>query len=237
MHARPYSSSKTARLAAAFFFLLCVPLSLWDQFYVPRKIFVAQDPATTASNLLSNEFIFRTSIVSHLVGILIFVLMIILFSQIFSTVDNHLSRLMVILITATIPITFVLEVLNFSALMILKSDPRPAFDVAQQQEAAYLLLRIYRYGVNPGMGKLFFGLCFIPFGMLVFRSGMAPRIIGILLIIGGIGYVTDCCISILLQRPVYLLIRSYLIYTTVAYVLALLWFLFRGVREPAPNAG
>jgi hypothetical protein len=115
--------------------------------------------------------------------------------------------------------------------MILKSEARPTFDVAQQQEAAYFLLRLHRYGAGAGMGKLLFGLCFIPFGMLVFRSGFAPRIIGILLIIGGVGYVADCCTSILLQRTDYLMVRSFLIYTTLAYAAALLWFLIKGVRD------
>ena len=131
---------------------------------------------------------------------------------------------------AQITIVFILEILHYTALMILKSEPRPTFDVAQQQEAAYFLLRMYSYGGGIGIGKLFIGLCFIPFGMLVFRSGFAPRIIGVLLIIGGVGYVADCCISILLQRADYLMVRSFLKYTTLAYILALLWFLIKGVR-------
>lgn len=234
MEATPDANRRTARIAACLFFFICIPLSLWDQFYVPQKIFVPQDPVATANNLLANEFIFRTSIISHLSGIVIFVLMVLLFSCVFRPVDKHLSRLMVISALAQLPIIFILEVFNFTALLILKSEVRPTFDSAQQQEAAYFLLRVYQYGAGPGIGKLFFGLCFIPFGMLVHRSGFTPRIIGILLIIGGAGYVADCCLSILLQRADYLIIRSLLKYTTLAYILALLWFLFKGVRDPQP---
>ncbi|MCW5912456.1 MAG: DUF4386 domain-containing protein [Cyclobacteriaceae bacterium] len=225
------SNSRTARLAASLFFFVCVPLSLWETNYVHSKIFVPQDPVTTAANLLSNEFIFRASIVTHLAGFLIFVMMVLLFYRVFRPVDKHLSRLMLVSILAQVPVVFVFEVFNFTALMILKSEPRSTFDVAQQQEAAYFLMRMPRYGTGAGMGKLFLGLCFIPFGMLVFRSGFAPRIIGILLIIGGVGYVADCCISILLQRADYVMVRSFLMYTTVGYALALLWFLVKGVRE------
>ncbi len=227
--------SRTARLAASLFFFVCIPLALWDQFYVPQKIFVLNDPVATANNLLSNEFIFRTSIVSHLAGLLIFVFMILLFYRLFRPVDKHLSLLMIAPVLATIPIVFVFEVFNFTALMILKGETRSTFDVAQQQEAAYFLLRMHRYGVGAGMGKLLFGLCLIPFGMLVLRSGLTPRIIGILLIIGGVGYVADCCISILLQRADYLMVRSFLIYTALGYILALLWFLVKGVRDPRPS--
>jgi hypothetical protein len=226
-----YSNKTTARLAAALFFLVCFPLAMWDQSYVPKLIFVAQDPAATATNLLANEFIFRTSIATHLTGFLAFVTMVMLFARVFRPVNKTLSQLMVISILAAVPVVFVLELFNFSALMILKSEPRPAFDLVQQQETAYLLIRIFRYGAGPGMGKFFLGLMFIPFGLLALRSGITPRFIGILILIGGVGYLADCCISILLQRTDYLLIRTYLMSTTLAYIFALLWFLIKGVAE------
>jgi hypothetical protein len=235
MEATPHSNRRTARLAASLFFFLCIPMSLWGQFYVSSKIFVALDPIATANNILSNEFIFRTSILFQLVGPIIFAMMVLLFYRLFRPVDKHLSRLMLIPVLAPIPVVFVMEVFNFTALMILKNDARPTFDVSQQQEAAYFLLRMNRYGAGVGMGKLFYGLFLIPFGMLVLRSGFTPRIIGILLIIGGAGYVADCSISILLQRPDYLMVRSFVMYTTVAYILALLWFLIKGVRDPGPR--
>jgi len=227
-------ASKTARLAAALFFFVCVPLALWDQFYVANKIFVPHNPVATANNLHSNEFIFRSSIITHIIGFLIFVYMIVLFYRIFRPVDKHLSRLMLLSILAQIPVVFVFEVFNYAALMVVKSDARATFDMAQQQEVAYFLIRVLRYATGAGMGKFFLGLCFIPFGMLVFRSGFAPKIIGVLLIIGGVGYVADFIIVILLQRADYLLVRSYLIYTTLAYATALLWFLIKGVQSPGP---
>jgi len=223
--------SKTARIAASLFFFLCVPLALWDQTFVPGNIFVPQDPVATAHNLLSNELIFRTSIVSHLSGFLIFVFVIVLFYRIFKPVNKNLSRLMLFSVMAQVPVVFVFEVFNYIALMTLKGEARPTFDVAQQQEVAYFLMRMPRYATGAGMGKLFIGLSFIPFGLLVFRSGVVPKIIGILLIIGGVGYVTDCCIAVLLQRADYVMVRSYLMSTTLCYALALLWFLIKGVRE------
>jgi hypothetical protein len=222
-------SNRTARLAAALFFFVCVPLSIWESSYVHSKIFVAQDPATTASNLLSNEFIFRTSIVTHLLGTFIFTLMALLFYRLLRPVDKHLSRLMVVPILAQLPIVFIFEALNFTALMTIKAEVRPTFDVVQQQEVAYLLLRIHRYGF--GADKIIFGLYFIPFGMLIFRSGYTPRIIAILMMLGGAGYVVDSCVYILLQRVDYLTLQSLKLYASACYSLALLWILIKGVRD------
>lgn len=224
------SKSRTVRLAASLFFFLCVPMTIWETNYVHSKIFVAQNPIATANNLLSNEFIFRTAIVSHLIGTFIFTLMVLLFYRLLRPVDKHLSRLMVIPILAQIAIVFIFEALNFTALMTLKAEPRITFDVAQQQEVAYFLLRAHRYGF--GADKIIFGLFFIPFGLLVFRSGFAPRTIGILMIIGGVGYVADSCLYILLQRADYLSIQSLKLYSSATYSLGLLWFLIKGVRDP-----
>jgi hypothetical protein len=228
------SNNRTARVAASLFFFLCIPLSIWGQMYVGGKIFVAQDPVATASNLLSNEFIFRASIICHLADTMFFVAMALLFYRVFKQVDNALARLMIIPILAQIPCVLIMELLNFTALMILKSDARQGFDIAQQQEGAYFLMRMHRYGAGIGIGKLFFGLYLIPFGMLVLRSGFTPRIIGVLLIIGGISYVADCCMSILMQRADYLMVRSFVMYTSIGYILALLWFLVKGVQDRKP---
>ena len=230
------TASTTARIAAAQFFFLGMPLSLWGQSYILSNLFVPQDPVATANNLLSNEFLFRISIISHLTDTIFFVLMMLLFYGLLKPVNKFLSRLMLASALAQFPIVFVLEVLHFTALMILKTDTRLTFGPAQQQEAAYWLMRIHGYGAGVGMGKLFLGVCFIPFGMLVYRSGFAPRIIGILLIIGGVGYIADCFTAVLLQRNEYIMVRQFMRYTALCYIVSLLWFLVKGVREPRPIA-
>ena len=229
MEEAPESYSRTVRIATSLFFFVCVPLSLWET-NVQAKIFVIQDPVATANNLLSNELLFRTSIVSHIIGTSIFTLMVLLFYRLLRPVDKHLSRLMIVPILAQISIVFVLEAINFTALMTLKAEARTTFDLVQQQEATYFLLRIHRYVF--GADKIIFGLCFVPMGILVFRSGFAPRAIGILIIMGGVGYVADTCLYVLLQRADYLIVQSLKLYSSVCYALAFLWFLIKGTRNP-----
>ena len=223
------STNSTVRIATSLFFFICVPMSIWESNFVHSKIFVPQDPIGTANNLLSYEFIFRTSIVTHIIGTSVFVLLVWLFYRVVRPVDKGLSQLMVIPILAQIPIVFVFEALNYTALMTLKSEARVTFDVVQQQEVAYLLLRLHRYAFAAN--KIIFGLFLIPLGILVFRSGFAPRFIGILILIGGIGYVADTCLYILLQREAYLTVRSLKLYSSACYSLGFLWLLVKGVRN------
>jgi hypothetical protein len=222
-------NSKILRLAASLFFLLCLPMSIWSEMYVPSKIFVALDPVATANNLLSNESIFRTAMLGHVAGIFIFVFVMMLFHRVFSPVDKHLGRLMFIPLIVMISIVFVSEIFNYSALMTLKSEARPTFGVAQQQETAYFLMRIHRYGMSPT--KFILGLSFIPLGLMIMRSGFVPRIIGILVIISGVGYLIDSCTYVLLQRQDYLMIGPYMRYLFVGFMLALIWFIVKGVKS------
>jgi len=52
---------------------------------------------------------------------------------------------------------------------------------------AHALLRGHSYGY--GVSLLFFGFCTTLFGHLIFRSSYLPRMLGVLLLIGGWGYI------------------------------------------------
>ena len=47
------------------------------------------------------------------------------------------------------------------------------------------------YGNGLLVTTLFWGLWLLPFGYLVLRSGFLPKILGVFLILGGLGYVTS----------------------------------------------
>jgi len=225
------SNKNTARLAAGIFFLLCWPGANYGAGYSISKVFVAGDAVATANNLLANEFIVRTGIVSHLVSVLAFAFMSLLFYRIFRPVDKHLSRLMIIPPVIHVVNVFILEIIRFTALLTMKGDTLIAVELTQKHELVYFLFRLHRYG--QGMDQLFIGLWLFPLGMLLYKSDYAPRFIGILAMVGGVGYLTEGCLYILLQRADFLAIRQVLRFTyLIAFAPSMFWFLIKGVREP-----
>lgn len=226
MEARDPSNRRLARLSGALFLFVCVPLSYWGQSYVQGKVFVPQDPAATAANLLANDFLFRTGIVSHLFSVIAFGFMVLLLYRLFRPVDKHLSRLMVAPVLVQISVFLLLEVFHFTALMVVQGDTSTGMDEAQKQTTSYLLLRMHRFGV--GAAQLFWGLCFIPMGLLTYRSGFFPRFIGVMLVVSGIGYVGDGCAYLLLQRPDYLVAQPFIRVTFIGFMVAMLWVLVKG---------
>jgi hypothetical protein len=71
------------------------------------------------------------------------------------------------------------------------------------------------------------GVWLLPLGYLVFRSRFLPRVFGILLMIGGLCYVID--VIIFLMLPDISLGLSLLAF--ISELLFALWLLFRGVDE------
>lgn len=232
METKLETNPNLARVAAATFLFVCMPTSIWSQTYVLSKLFVAQDPAATAANILSNEFSFRMALVLNLAGSLVFAWMTFTMYRIFEPVNRTLGLMMALPIAAQVAVAFLLESINFTALTVLKSEPRPGFGVADQQEAAYLLLRLYRASLS--CDKIVLALSILPWGALVWRSGIVPRIFGVLLIISGIGYVLDTITGLLLDRSIVVVIRPYLRGAFVGYIATMLWLLIRGVGKWRP---
>jgi hypothetical protein len=54
-------------------------------------------------------------------------------------------------------------------------------------DLAFVALRVH--GLGYGVSLLFFGFCCILFGYLIRNSRYLPKILGTLLVIGGIGYI------------------------------------------------
>ena len=48
------------------------------------------------------------------------------------------------------------------------------------------------------MAQIFWGLWLLPFGYLVYRSGFLPKALGVVLMVGGVGYVTHFVATMLL---------------------------------------
>jgi hypothetical protein len=78
---------------------------------------------------------------------------------------------------------------------------------------------------------IFWGLWLIPFGQLVYKSGFIPIIFGVLLIAGGISYLIDFTIFILV--PEFHAQTNILVAVTsgIAELSMVLWLLIKGIKS------
>jgi hypothetical protein len=150
----------------------------------------------------------------------------------FAGVSRHLSRTLLALVIASVPIAFVIVFNEMHALLALKESYMAAFDQMQQYAQAMANLRMYDNGII--VIGFFWGLWLIPFGLLVYRSKFVPKLFGILLIIGGVSYLVDVTAFILLPplQPQTNILVS--VTSLIAEVAMVLWLLIGG-RDLAMN--
>ena len=226
MKDRIISLKKTARLAGLLYLLLALA-AIYAFFYVSSKIIVSGDAAGTARNMVAHESLFRSSLASDVVTNVLFVAVVLLLYRLLRQVNEYLAKLMVGLVIVAIPVSLLGVSLNLTVLAIFKNDPG-SFQSSQLQFADTLMkLRSY----SNQMITIFWGLWLLPLGMLIYRSVFIPRILGILLIINGFGYIITSLTFILF--PGYLATVSKFMFPTyfVGELPFIFWLLIIGVRD------
>ena len=197
--------------------------------YVPGKLIVSGNTAATANNILASERLFRLGIVSELICAAEFIFLLWVLYRLLSGVNKTHASLMVILGLVFVPIMFVNTLNEIAALTLLRgADFLSVFGQSQREALAMLFLDLHRYGFVVGW---IFGLWLFPFGVLVFKSGFLPRILGVLLIVAGFGYLADSLIPLLLPSYENMVGRLAGIPLTLGEPAMILWLLIMGAKD------
>jgi len=223
-----YSLKKTAKLAGLLY-LIWVLTGIYGIFYVSSQTIVQGDALTTARNILANEFLFRTGIINDLISNTIWVFLVLILYRLFKQVNENQAKLMVALVIVQIPVVFMMEALNITSLMMFKGEILKTFELSQRQDLAMLILKINDYGTLTL--EMFWGLWLLPFGLLVYKSGFIPRILGLFLILNGIAYVIHSFVSVLFPDYQTLVSQFAIPFWILGEISITLWLLIKGVKN------
>jgi len=226
------SIKKTARIAG-FFYLLLVAMAPISLMYIPGKLLVWGNATATANNILASQTLFRIGILSGLVSGVIFIFLVMTLYRLFKVVNQPQAALMVVLAVAQVPIGFLDELNQMAALILVRgADFLSVFDKPQRDALAMLFIHLHGQGII--ISEIFWGLWLFPFGLLVFRSGFLPRILGVWLIINGSAYVTMSLTGLLL--PEYQkMVSDIALPALLGEMAIMLWLLIMGAK-PKPLA-
>jgi hypothetical protein len=214
---------RTARIAGLLYLTL-VPLGFFGM-YVSSRLVVSGDAATTASNIMASERLFRIGIVSALLVQIVNIFVVLALYRLLKPVNKNMAMLMVIFLLLGVPIAMLNELNQFVVLLLLHSaDYLTVFTADQLRALVPLFLNLHQLGIS--IAGIFWGLWLFPMGYLVFKSGYIPRILGIFLMIGCVGYLIDSFTIFLL--PNYEV--NIAIFTFWGEVLFPLWLLIKGVN-------
>ncbi len=218
------SPRKDARVAGILYIIL-FPLGIFGILVVRSMLIVPGDAAKTVSNIMASESLFRLSIVSAQIVQLINIWVVLILYKLLKPVNKNIALLMVIFLLAGVPIAMLNELNHVAVLFLLNgADYLTVFTTDQLHALVTLFLDLHEVGIN--IAGIFWGLWLFPMGYLVFKSGFLPRILGILLMIGCLGYLIDS-ITFFLFPNFGVTISQF---TFIGEVLLPLWLLIKGVN-------
>jgi Domain of unknown function (DUF4386) len=167
----------------------------------------------------------RLGIVSALLVQIVNIFVVLVLYQLLKPVNKNMARLMVIFLLVGVPIAMLNELNQFAVLLLSRgADYLRVFTPGQLHALVLLFGNLHTYGIN--IAGLFWGLWLFPMGYLVFKSGFLPRILGILLMIGCVGYLIQSFAAFLLPN----LEVNFALFTFWGEVLFPLWLLIKGVN-------
>ena len=181
---------------AGLLYLVVVVAGLVVLKVVPDQIIVAGDAATTADNLRASETLFRVATLVDLLAEVLFLIVVLALYRIFKGVHEGLAAVMVVFVVISLPIILIAVSFEIAAVSLVGSaDLGSAFGRPQLDALASLLLDLHDKAQLVDV--MLWGLWLFPLGALQLRSGFVPRVVGVLAIVAGAGYVLDLAISVI----------------------------------------
>lgn len=190
------SISRIARITGGIYllyFIAGIPLILRSSLIVPT------DAAATAAKITASETLYRVTIVTDLVSYSLYLGLAYLFYLLLRNVSRPWA-LMGTLFTIAGCIVLIMATAALTApLALLSGNEFNEIGAPERQGLALLAIKIYTQAFIIGL--LLFGVQWLIMGPLFVLSGFVPRVIGYLLTVGGVAWVSFAIAS-LIEPPV-----------------------------------
>jgi uncharacterized protein DUF4386 len=161
----------------------------FGQVIVLGKLVVSGNAAATAANILGHERLFWLGFASSLIGVAFHIAWALLLYELLKPVNRSISLLAAFVILVGCAIQALTSLCYLAPLLILQGGSSlSAFTAEQLQALALVFLKLNTYAFDVYL--VFFGFWCVLTGYLIFRSTFLPRVVGVLLAISGLGWVT-----------------------------------------------
>ncbi len=228
----PASAVRLARRVG----LLYLVIAVFGGFAMAVRVSVYKpdDAAATAANLVSHATLVRLSFAADLVQNLVWLVMAVTLYRLFAHAGRTVARALVIFIAVSAAIASLNMVNQLGALLVATNDSyRSAFGVDGANALVLLLMDLQHYGyLIAQLGWLWL----FALGVLGYRSGMFPRWLSFLLMLGTVCYVIDALTRFLAPSFADTSAAIFLVPEIVCEVALLAYLLIKGVRTP-PSTG
>lgn len=213
------------RLGAVLLLLTIIGGIAAQAFISDRLVIVTGDAAATARNIVANPNLIRLAYAIFMVEMACQVATTAVMYDLMKPVDSSLARTAAVFGFLGSGFKTFARLFFYAPLFVLGSAPYlAAYDAKQLEALAYLLIRIQAQGTQIAL--IFFAVGTLITGYLTFRSTFLPRVLGVVSMIGGTGWL------MFLYPPLgSKLFMPIVLFALVSCAMSIGWLLIRGVDD------
>jgi hypothetical protein len=156
--------------------------------YVPSQLIASGDAAATAANIKAFGSLFRWGFAGYLVEATCDIGLSLIFYVLLRPVGKDIALLAAFFGLVGTAVFAAAELFYLAPSLILRGDSYlKTFSADQLNTLALLSLKLFAYG--GAMFTVLYGVAWVLRGYLIFRSGYLPRFLGVLMTLGGFGFI------------------------------------------------
>ena len=212
-----WSQRKASLIGGIALFLLAVLAGLAN-FGVIEVLVTPGDAAETAKDLIASEALFRSGIAGLILVVLLDIVVACALWAVFEPVNRNVA-IMAAVFRVAYATVFMVAVSQLVSALALLDDPEEALRAVGQFHTIW------------DASYAFFAMHLALIGYLVYRSGFAPKIIGVLLGLAGLGYLFDDIGSVLVSGYDLEISR----FSFIGEAVLIFWLLIKGIRLRQPD--
>lgn len=178
-----------ARIAAVLCLVIIAGAVLVPFSVAPTGMMRGEAALPTIAGILADKPLYVVSGIVQLVLGACGVAVALIFYELLKPVSRELALLAAYFRIAFVAIASANVVNHFAPLLLLSGGHSLGYTQGQLQALALMFIRLRTTGFDIAL--IFFGIHWLIAGYLFYRSSFCPRILGVLLMVGGVGYMAN----------------------------------------------